>query len=221
MQKTRIQLAHQHRYSLPTIDVLYAFSKSSRRLVGTLTSWYFMTYSVRFRIVPPLGRHRVIIHIDIRSTLLYCKARNMRGLSHSGNMVCNHVIHYPPSCPLLVLNARLFGIIQLSRSLGPVNPLTTDIADLRNLNQHKRSESDPEEGGSIPSTGKFSLPMDELVHHCLRELAFDGDLGEFFYVILEDGGRAGSNLLVGVVSANRISPLDSRMPPFATPRLCC
>ena len=26
--------------------------------------------------------------------------------------------------------------------------------------------------------------MDELVHHCLRELAFDGDLGESFYVIV-------------------------------------
>ena len=25
--------------------------------------------------------------------------------------------------------------------------------------------------------------MDELVHHCLRELAFDGDLGASFYVI--------------------------------------
>ena len=50
--------------------------------------------------------------------------------------------------------------------------------------------------------------MDELVHHCLRELAFDGDLGGFVYVILEDGERAGSNLLVGVVSANRASPLD-------------
>jgi hypothetical protein len=26
--------------------------------------------------------------------------------------------------------------------------------------------------------------MDELVHHCLRELAFDGDLGALFYVFL-------------------------------------
>lgn len=50
--------------------------------------------------------------------------------------------------------------------------------------------------------------MDELVHHCLRELAFDGDLGQLVYVILEDGERAGSNLLMGVVSANRASPLD-------------
>ncbi len=25
--------------------------------------------------------------------------------------------------------------------------------------------------------------MDELVHHCLRELAFDGDFGKFVYVI--------------------------------------
>jgi hypothetical protein len=36
--------------------------------------------------------------------------------------------------------------------------------------------------------------MDELVHHCLRELAFDGDLGKFIYVIPEYGERAGSNL---------------------------
>jgi hypothetical protein len=50
--------------------------------------------------------------------------------------------------------------------------------------------------------------MDELVHHCLRELAFDGDLGKFVYVILEDGEQAGSNLLISVVSANRASPLD-------------
>jgi hypothetical protein len=35
--------------------------------------------------------------------------------------------------------------------------------------------------------------MDELVHHCLRELAFDGDLGKFVYVNPEDGERAGSN----------------------------
>jgi hypothetical protein len=37
--------------------------------------------------------------------------------------------------------------------------------------------------------------MDELVHHCLRELAFDGDLGGFVSVIPQDGERAGSNLL--------------------------
>ena len=36
--------------------------------------------------------------------------------------------------------------------------------------------------------------MDELVHHCLRELAFDGDLGKFVYVNPEDGEQAGSNL---------------------------
>ena len=36
--------------------------------------------------------------------------------------------------------------------------------------------------------------MDELVHHCLRELAFDGDLGKFVHVNPEDGERAGSNL---------------------------
>ena len=40
--------------------------------------------------------------------------------------------------------------------------------------------------------------MDDFVHHCLRELAFDGDLGEFVYVILEYGEQAGSNLLMGV-----------------------
>jgi hypothetical protein len=50
--------------------------------------------------------------------------------------------------------------------------------------------------------------MDDFVHHCLRELAFDGDLGEFFYVILKYGERAGSNPLMGDVSANRTSPLD-------------
>lgn len=38
--------------------------------------------------------------------------------------------------------------------------------------------------------------MDELVHHSLRELAFDGDLGEFVYVILDVGRWAGSNLLM-------------------------
>ena len=36
--------------------------------------------------------------------------------------------------------------------------------------------------------------MDGLAHHCLRELAFDGDLGKFIYVTPEDGERAGSNL---------------------------
>lgn len=49
--------------------------------------------------------------------------------------------------------------------------------------------------------------MDDFVHHCLRELAFDGDLGEFFYVILEYGERAGSNLLMGVVSCRLIAHL--------------
>ena len=53
--------------------------------------------------------------------------------------------------------------------------------------------------------------MDELVHHCLRELAFDGDLGEFVYVILilEDERAAGFEPAHGgVVSANRAYPLD-------------
>jgi hypothetical protein len=26
--------------------------------------------------------------------------------------------------------------------------------------------------------------MDELLHHCLRELSFDGDLGMFFYHVI-------------------------------------
>jgi len=34
--------------------------------------------------------------------------------------------------------------------------------------------------------------MDELVHHCLRELAFDGDLGAFVYVMFWGAG-GGSN----------------------------
>ncbi len=54
----------------------------------------------------------------------------------------------------------------------------------------------PPEGRRFdPLNWQILATMDELVHHCLRELAFDGDLGQFvFYVILEDGERAGSNL---------------------------
>jgi hypothetical protein len=63
--------------------------------------------------------------------------------------------------------------------------------------------------------------MDELVHHCLRELAFDGDLGKFVSVIPEDGERAGSNQLQA--RCRLIARLTFglfRMPPFTTPRLC-
>ena len=49
--------------------------------------------------------------------------------------------------------------------------------------------------------------MDELVHQCLRELAFDGDLGKFFYVILRmESGRV--RTCPWAVSANHASPLD-------------
>jgi hypothetical protein len=53
--------------------------------------------------------------------------------------------------------------------------------------------------------------MDELVHHCLRELAFDGDLGKFrlrdVSLVLREGG--GSNLAWGALSSkNWASSLD-------------
>ena len=50
--------------------------------------------------------------------------------------------------------------------------------------------------------------MDEFVHHCLRELAFDGDLGQFIYVILILKDERAGGFEPGVVSANRASPLD-------------
>lgn len=88
------------------------------------------------------------------------------------------------------------------------------LADnIRNLNQHNTNDpsSDPEGGRFDPFNWQFfatcTQPMDDFVHHCLRELAFDGDLGEFFYVILEYGERAGSNLLMGVVSCRLIALL--------------
>ena len=66
--------------------------------------------------------------------------------------------------------------------------------------------------------------MDELVHHCLRELAFDGDLGMFIYVILEYGEQAGSNLpraCCRLIARFRLTNFCSfRVPPFSTPRLC-
>jgi len=108
----------------------------------------------------------------------------------------------------------LSSIADRSVTFGPptaVN-LLTDSAESQSTPTPQRSESVPEGGRFDPFNWQILAPcaqhMDELVHHCLRELAFDGDLGEFVYVIREDGERAGSNLPMGVVSANRVSPLD-------------
>jgi hypothetical protein len=64
--------------------------------------------------------------------------------------------------------------------------------------------------------------MDELVHHCLRELAFDGDLGESR---LRDPSLAGGggrqfepHLGMGVLTWLLTFGLSLRVPSLATPR---
>jgi len=35
--------------------------------------------------------------------------------------------------------------------------------------------------------GYWPIHMDDLVHHCLRELSFDGDLGKYSYHVMSRG----------------------------------
>jgi hypothetical protein len=176
------------------IDVLYGFFKSIRRSVCTRTMILYDLslllpfpllhhyFSLRYSLfIGDLGHNTAIdlLRIEPRAWKLRGKcysetqSRNLQSLlsastHHPG---CRR----PDRCLVLVFFCE--NGLSAVRTTGTSN------------HPHSATNKAPppahcrlEERGSIPPTGRifdysYRL-MDELVHHCLRELAFDGDLGE-------------------------------------------